>query len=693
MKYFLSILISILILTQCSRSQSIQLIHEIQGQSDTSPLLDQSVTIEGIVTGDFQENSQLNGFFVQEEDEQADRNDMTSEGIFVYAPESMDVSLADKVKLRGKVGEYYNMTQLEDISALEIVSSRHALPEAKAISLPLDAVGQLEKYENMRVIIDQELYVTNNYLLGRSGELTLSAGGRLMQPTNLVAPGPDAAAYQKLNELNQIIIDDGSISQNPDPVIFPSPALSAMNTIRAGDLASQIQGILTYSWSGFKGTNAWRIHTTELPVFRKSNPRPTQPPVVGGNLKIASFNVLNYFNGNGQGEGFPSSRGADSFSEFQRQQRKIIEALFRLDADIVGLIELENDGYGPQSAIWILVNQLNQRYGQAVYQLVDPGVEQIGTDEITVGLIYKPQAASLIGQSAILTSAVQPAFNHALNRPSLAQTFTYQGNKITVVVNHFKSKGSDCNDHNDPDLDDGQGNCNLTRTRAAGALGNWMQQYPTGVETNNILLLGDFNAYQKEEPVQLLESEGYVDLLSQFEGDSSYSYSFKGAFGHLDYAFSSNALKDFVSGAKIWHINADEPAILDYNQNYQSAEQQEAFYSPDPFRSSDHDPVLVGLEFPLNQVTGLKQRSEERSISIHPNPAKNKIKIYSTTPLESPLTIQIINFQGNTIWQQPVFFQGNNEFSWPEQLIQTGTYLIRLLNQASVLSESKLVIE
>ena len=140
-----------------------------------------------------------------------------------------------------------------------------------------------------------------------------------------------------------------------------------------------------------------------------------------------------------------------------------------MNADVVGLMEIENDPAG-FSAIEDLVDGLNAATAPGTYAFIDTGV--IGTDEIRVALIYKPAAVTPVDAFALLNSAVDPEFIDTQNRPALAQTFTQNSNgeRLTVVVNHLKSKGSDCDDVGDPDTGDGQGNCNLTRTKAAEAL-------------------------------------------------------------------------------------------------------------------------------------------------------------------------------------------------------------------------------
>jgi uncharacterized repeat protein (TIGR01451 family) len=258
-------------------------------------------------------------------------------------------------------------------------------------------------------------------------------------------------------------------------------------------------------------------------------------------------------------------------------------------------MEIENDGYDANSAIQDLVDALNDSAPAGVtYNFVDPGVAQIGADEIAVGLIYRTETVELVGSAAILDSSVDPLFVDTRNRPALAQTFreTATGEKLTIAVNHLKSKGSPCDDIGDPDTGDGQGNCNLTRTDAANAEANWLATDPTGSGDPDFLIIGDLNAYAMEDPITALKNKGYTNLIQQFVGLYAYSYIFDGASGYLDHALANGNLLPQVTGATEWAINADEPSVIDYNTEYKPQD----FYEPTPYRASDHDPVIVGLK-------------------------------------------------------------------------------------------------
>ena len=315
-------------------------------------------------------------------------------------------------------------------------------------------------------------------------------------------------------------------------------------------------------------------------------------------------------------------RGADSIQELDRQRAKLTQALLGLDADIVGLIEMENT---PEVAPPLqIVTDLNAIVGAGTYAYLDTGV--IGTDAIRVGMIYKPGKVSPVGNYAILDSSVDPNFIDTRNRPALAQTFhaLSSGARFTVVVNHFKSKGSGCG-ADDDDATTGQGNCNGTRTRAAQALASWLAGDPTGSGDRDVLIIGDLNAYAKEDPIVTLQRAGYTDMVGAFGGLGAYSYVFDGQLGYLDHALANASLAPQVTGVAEWHINADEIPLFDYNDDVrdpgEAAFEEESdvlpLYEANAFRTSDHDPIVIGLDLtPRYRAREVRQQVQiERNIA------------------------------------------------------------------------------
>lgn len=565
----------------------------IQGSGAASSLIGSNASIEAIVVADFQNINQLGGFFVQEEDADTDGNANTSEGIYVVS--TTPVAVGDRVRVTGAAAETFQLTQIS-ASNVSVCASNQTLPTPAPISLPVTSLNDFEATEGMSIAIAQTLTVNETFQLGRYGQLLL-ANGRLPQPTNIVTPGAAANALQAQNNLNKLMMDDASNLQNPDPVTFPAPGLSATNTLRSGDTVADLRGVLTYDF------DVYRILPTEAPNFVHSNPRPVALAIdAAANLKIASFNVLNFFNGDGLGGGFPTARGANTPTEFTRKKTKIVNALVGLNADVIGVIEIENDGYDTYSAIAELTAALNSATGSNAWKFINPGVSQIGTDAIAVGFLYRSDRATAIGETAILDSSIEPLFIDTKNRPALAQSFRTNSNRavVTVAVNHLKSKGSDCSDVGDLDTGDGQGNCNITRTQAAQALVSWLNTNPTGVNDKDYLIIGDLNAYAKEDPIATITNAGYTDLINKFGGSSAYSYVFDGQAGYLDHGLATNSLTAQVLNAADWHINADEPISLDYNTEFKSAAQINSFYNTDAYRSSDHDPLVVSLKLVID---------------------------------------------------------------------------------------------
>jgi len=605
-------------------------IYAVQGGGATSPLVGTEVAVEGIVTGDFQnngspDNGDLNGFHVQ--DPLGDGDMATSDGVFVYAPGGLDVAVGDEVRVRGNVSEYGGMTEIT-ASEIWICSSANPLPDAAELGLPVLVLDDFEPFEGMRVTFPQSLVISEYFNFDRYGEIVL-ASDRLIQPTAVFEPGSqDVADLAALNLVSQIILDDGRTAQNPDPAIHPNGDIFDLdNLFRGGDTVQNVTGVLDY------GFGRYRVQPTQAADHVNANPRTEAPDDVGGSLKVASFNVLNYFSTIDDGSWIcgplqdQECRGADDANEFTRQRDKIIAAISAVDAAVAGLIEIEN--HVDDDAVKDLVNGLNDFNGPGAYDYVATGV--IGTDAIKVALIYQPAQATPVGEFAILDSSVDPRFLDDYNRPSLAQTFvdTFTGGVFTVVVNHLKSKGSDCNAVDDPDLGDGASNCNLTRTAAAEALVDWLATDPTGSDDADILVIGDLNSYDKEDPIDAIVDAGYDDLLALFNGEFAYTYVFDGQIGYLDHALASQGLTAQVAGTTAWHINADEPDLIDYDTTFKK-DDQDAIYSPDAYRSSDHDPVIVGLDLLRFDFSGFFP-------PIKNAPDINKVKAGASVPVKFSL--------------------------------------------------------
>ncbi|HSO29155.1 MAG TPA: ExeM/NucH family extracellular endonuclease [Candidatus Sulfomarinibacteraceae bacterium] len=591
-------------------------ISSIQGSGATVAITG-TVTTEGVVVGDYEGPSPaLRGFYLQ--DPTGDGDAATSDGIFVFESNNANtVSLGDVVRVTGTAGENQGQSQ---ISSTSIVRCGTDTVAATDVSLPFASATDAERWEGMLVRLPQTLSVTEHFQLGRFGQVVVSSGGRLAQPTNVVAPGAPALALQAANNLNRLIIDDASQAQNPDPILFGRGGLplSASNTLRGGDTATGIVGVMTWTWAGSSASgNAYRVRPVNalngFVNFVEANSRPTGIPGAGGSTQFAAMNLLNFFNtfdglpdtvdncSLGVGGAPADCRGADTQVEFDRQWPKTVEGIVGSGADVIGINEIENDGYGPSSAIQFLVDRLNAATTPGTYAFIDADaatsqLNALGTDAIKVGMLYKPALLTPVGQTAALNTVafVNGGDGAPRSRPALAQSFedNVTGGRVTVVVNHLKSKGSACDA---PDAGDGQGNCNVVRTNAATELVNWLATDPTGIGDPDVLILGDLNSYAREDPITAIRNAGYTNLVDAFVGPGAYSYVFDGQWGYLDHALGSASLASQVAGVVEWHINADEPSVLDYNTNFKSAGLQASLYAADRYRISDHDPLIVGL--------------------------------------------------------------------------------------------------
>lgn len=552
-------------------------ISKIQGEGHASELTGKEVTVKAIVSAVMPE---LGGYFLIEEASDWDDSDQSSEGIYVFDKVNKP-KVGNTVSLLATVAEFKGQTQLERVKDIKACSQGETI-KYTTLGLPLKHKDQLESLEGMPVIIEQSLTISENYNLSRYGQLLLS-NGRLFQGSNVALPGKAANQVDKANRLNQIILDDGSTVKNPPLDLQPD------HLYRVGNQVKGLQGVMYFAFGNFM------LEPTKKPQYIATNERKVKPKAKPeGALRVASFNVLNYFNGEGAQKTFPSKRGASSLAEFDRQNAKTIAAMTALDADVFGLMEVENDGYGKDSAIQELTSNLAKASGRN-YVFIDPKVKRFGEDAIAVGMIYDADKVEPVGKTVTLN---QPPFGHKSRLP-MAQTFRQKANGevFTLVVNHFKSKGRCPKDKADPNADqkDGQACWNHARTQSAQLLSNWLKANPTEAGDSDVLIIGDLNAYAKEQPVTTLEQAGYVNMLEKHQGKYAYSYVYKGLSGYLDHALASQSLSVQVLQTFDWHINADELSVSDYNLESKTPEQQNTWYRADAFRSSDHDPVVVDL--------------------------------------------------------------------------------------------------
>jgi len=637
-------------------------IYDIQGEGMATSMSGQTVTVEGVVVGDYQVGGR-NGFFIQEV--VGDNNSATSDGIFIYAPgiADADVNLGDELRVRGSVSEYYEQTQITN-SAWQLCSSGNTI-EPTVITLPVTAQTDFEKYEGMLVKFEQPLIVSEYFNFDRYGEIVLTTE-RFVTGTAKYEPGSDEY-YDEIERfnLNKITLDDGRSQQNQHPAYHPNgEEFTLTNLFRGGGTVTNLVGVMDYY------SSTYRLQPVFIGEYEETNPRTAEPELQEGDLTIASFNVLNYFvtldgSGNRCGPtGGMECRGADTTAELTRQRAKILAAMNIIDADIFGLMEIENDGPTGNNAVADLVAGLNDLKGEGTYAYIQTG--SIGTDAIKQAILYKPASVTPVGAYVTLTEAIDTRFDTSKNRPSLAQAFEDNASDVEFVVsvNHLKSKGSACD--GDPDLGDGAGNCNMARTEAAQALADWL--VPANWDgIDKFLIIGDLNAYDKETPIDAIKAgaddeegtpDDFVDTILKHQGDDAYGYVFDGMVGYLDHALASPAMDEIVLDTNFWHINADEADVIDYDMTFKPAAQAALLYAPDAYRSSDHDPVIVSLKtIPDNNAPV----AEDQSDTTNEDLAK-EITLVATDADGDTLTFAIVDepqhgglslVSGNTVTYTP----------------------------------------
>ena len=590
----------------------------IQGTGSTA--LAGAATIEGIVTAVYPAWGPA-GFFVQNDAATADADPLTSDAIYVVQT-APTVLPGTRVRVTGTVAERAtapsNGLAIITAPTIAVLASGQPLPPFVVLdNATFSPLLHAEAVEGMRVRFTGPLTVIDPGAIRTRGELLLSVRGLAYQPTQVVDPNDanpsgttsmgntNLAAVQAFgaeNAAKRLFLDDGRT--NVPPVVpYLDPLTGA---VRVGSTVADARGIM-----GF-GSGQWRLQplpAPDVPVVVTTRPA---PPTFAAtpDLRLASFNVLNYFNGNGTGGGFPTARGARTLPDFQRQRAKIVRALAALDADVVGLMEIENDGTGPTSAIQDLLHHLNRLLGAPVYTFVNDGTttQTNSSDVIRCAIIYKPARVTPLG--APILSADQ-----VFDRPPLAQVFvTPAADTVALVVNHFKSKASGSGV--DADQGDGQGRSNNRRRLQAAALVPFLSGPVAAAGGRRAISVGDYNANFEEDPLDVLRAAGLVIPSTS----ASISYVFNDQVGALDHAVITPNLVGRVAVRK-WNINAVEPEFLQYDVAKAATD------TLSPFRSSDHDPVLIGVRFAGFPVGTAGAGAPATGLRVFPNPTAAGFRI------------------------------------------------------------------
>ncbi len=580
-------------------------IAEIQGEGDTSPVAGDTVTTQGVVTATYPTGG-IDGLYVQTGGTGAepDTTPGASDGLFVDGANLDETAYAvgDSLEITGTVAERFDVTQIKPATAADVTEVAD-LGAVVPLATDLPATeAERESHEGELVAPVGRFTVTNSFTTNRFAEIGLAAGDTpLVQPTEVEdAQTGDVAGVEAQNAARAITLDDGANVDytgvgSDTAVPYLTRPDGSPRPVRVGaPVAFTEPVVLTY------GFNTWRLQPTTrltaadaLPVTIE-NTRADAPQAVAGDVRLATFNVLNYFTTTG--EEFVASGGTCTYYEdragnpittdrcdpdgprgaadevnLERQQAKIVAAINTLGADVVSLEEIENSVKLDQdrdAALSTLVDALNAAAGGETWAFVpSPDASELPSvqtqDVIRTAFIYKPAALETVGDSRVL---VDDAFLNA--RQPLAQAFKPTGAEdaeaFTVIVNHFKSKSSGEDDGT------GQGDANPDRVAQAEALAAFADDVEAGSGIERTFLTGDFNAYSQEDPMQVLYEAGYTAVQSDTEGEETYSFS--GLSGSLDHVLANDAAFDDVAGADIWNISSVESVAFEYSRYNNNAD-------------------------------------------------------------------------------------------------------------------------
>ena len=615
------------------------------GDGDDSQLINQTVETKGVVTAAYPKGENANlkgleGFTIQTPGTGGtwDPARTASDGLFVFMGKSSATmpSIGDCVVVKGKVAEYSGVKN----ATAATQSLTQLLPQSITAATDCDPVkptelsgvptqDQMEALESMLVLPKDTWTITDNYKTNRYGTLSLTPGTEVLRTaTDVVAPGAAAQAYEAENAAKTIDLDDASTT---DLTNFKQNGHKERYAYLANGAPARVGYHVTFT-KPVVLESRFGSFVFQPPQMTAGNPdrspvtitgeRPAAP-TVSGDTKVATFNVLNYFSDLGENEagckGYEDRnhkyvtdkncklRGAWSSQAFANQQTKIVQAINTIDADVVALEEIENPVASGVStdrdgALKSLVNALNAAAGSEVWAYVpSPSTVPANEDVIRIAFIYKKATITPVGDSVIYDD---PAYT-GLARQPLAQEFkpitdaNHDGKNFVVIANHFKSKGSAPKNLSgaeaaaNTDNGDGQGNSNGVRVKQARALATFAQRF-NGTPT---LLVGDFNAYTKEDPLKVLTDAGWAH--ESGHGDSSYVYG--GRSGSMDHVFANSAAHPLITEVKSWAVNAQESIAFEYSRaNYNA---YLAFEADNPYRASDHNPEIIGL----NLITPITQ--------------------------------------------------------------------------------------
>jgi uncharacterized repeat protein (TIGR01451 family) len=588
-------------------------IHDVQGAAHNSPYEDQVVCdVPGIVTVVL-----YNGFYMQ--DPMPDGENATSEAVFVYTGGAPGVSVGDEVQVTGDVQEYYpggfdtgNLptTELGNVT-VAVLSSGNTLPPPIVVGtggrIPPEQVidddgnssfdpdtDGLDFYESMEAML---LRVNDALVVGSNnayGEITVVGDNG----ENAVLLTPRGGIVIQEDDFNpeRIILDDAIVSNEP--------------SVNVGALfTAPITGVLDYNFGNFKLLNFEALPGATGGVISE-----TTAAAEPYQLHVASFNVLNLDPGDVQD------------GRFAGLANQIVNHL--QSPDIIGLQEIQDntgptdDGVVDATQTYTTLITAIEAAGGPTYEFRDisPENNQDGGEpgaNIRVGFLFRPDrglafvdrpggnattpVTVTLGADGVELSLSpgridpnNPAFDDS--RKPLAGEFTYYGQKLIIIVNHFNSKGGD-----DPLFGRVQPPVfysEVQRIQQAQVVNDFVDAILALDADANVIVMGDLNDFQFSTPISdTLAADVLTNLVNTLPVEERYSYLYDGNSEVLDQILTSDHLFD--------------DAFVDYDAVHVNAEFAFSYSRP-----SDHDPVVARfLMVPFDLTASTKSVEPADSIS------------------------------------------------------------------------------
>ncbi|WP_299493133.1 ExeM/NucH family extracellular endonuclease [uncultured Shewanella sp.] len=685
--------------------QTIIPIYTIQGSGTTSPFIAEGefesvteVIVKGVVTA--RSESLFKGFYLQGA---GDGLDETSDGIFIFLGEAPPASIQPGVEVcvQGFVNEYDGMTQINIQDTQKIEVGEQGIPPSVTnfyINEVNNIEAEFESVEGMKIKINSNvLDEANNFVVSRNfsydydtsrNNMILSYKNALFEPTQLYAAlTEEAIALSEENSLNQLVLES-DYDPEPGVINYFSHFNAETGYIRINDIITDLEGIINYSEGKYRLLVTNQLE--EVNFIHQDDRIDTPAAALQGDIRVATFNVMNFFTSDSDiggplnpvcvdqddaNGGYPGcGRGVPSFEDFQLQRTKIVNTIIAMNADIIGLIEIENNGFGDKSAIQNLLDALNSELtNEETYSFIEISDSDkyqgtyFGTDNIMVGLFYRPSTVQPFSNAFVIPTPVQdvpegsvsrvnqegktetnPAYNKS-QRHSLGQTFIIQNTFLTVVVNHLKSKGSACledwlENAESSEPADSQGHCNAFRVSAATVIADSLNSVP-----GDILLLGDMNTNGMEDPIRvftdfdatksnrsiytashttlngnLLDTEGrkiskgygFINLNSQLNGTQTHTFIFSGRLGSLDHILGNASVAERMVAIESWNISSSESNMFEFTSE-SSRDTGDLLKSENVFSSSDHDPIIIALDYSkVDSIVSDRQNNKGGSLGL-----------------------------------------------------------------------------